>query len=137
MSNSEDLIALDLTDDESAVLRAGLDAWGGPARATQEIAVAIGFRDQGDLLAEGDRIRIALETRQPLSPLDWARAVLATEIAFASQLVGSGEDWEVTTGFSDADTIRILRQIQRNLPRRVYAVVRSELGTKPPGQRPS
>jgi hypothetical protein len=137
MSNSEDLIALDLTDDESAVLRAGLDAWGGPARATQEIAVAIGFRDQGDLLAEGDRIRIALETRQPLSPLDWARAVLATEIAFASQVVGSGEDWEITTGFSDADTIRILRQIQRNLPRRVYVVVHGELGTEPPGQRPT
>ena|SRR5438105_2822021 len=137
MSNSEDLIALDLTDDESAVLRAGLDAWGGPARATQEIAVAIGFRDNADLLAEGDRIRIALETRQPLSPLDWARAVLATEIAFASQLVGSGEDWEITTGFSDANTIRILRQMQRNLPGRVHVAVRSELGTEPPGQRPS
>jgi hypothetical protein len=136
VSSSEHLIAIDLTDDQRAVLRAGLVEWGGPARVTQELAVAMGFRDQDDPFAEGDRIRIALEARQPLSPLDWARMVPATEIVFASQLVGSGWDWSITTGFTDADTIRILREVQRGLPRSVVAAVGSEFGTKPPGQPP-
>ena len=130
----DSLIAIDLTDDERAVLRAGLVEWGGPARVTQEFAVAMGFRDQDDLFSEGDRIRVDLEADRPLSPFDWARIVLATEVVFASNLVGSGWDWSITTGFSDCDTIRILREIQRKLPRAVVAVIGSELGTKPPGQ---
>ena len=101
----DEFIAIDLTDDERAVLRAGLVEWGGPARVTQEFAVAMGFRDQDDLFAEGDRIRVDLEAERPLSPFDWARMVLATEVVFASNLVGSGWDWSSTTGFSDGDTI--------------------------------
>jgi len=55
MGEAADLIAIDLTDDERAVLRAGLVEWGGPARVTQELAIAMGFRDQDNLIAEGDR----------------------------------------------------------------------------------
>ena len=129
-----ELIAIDLTDEERSVLRAGLVEWGGPARVTQELAVGMGFRDQEDLFRQGNRIRIDLEAGRPLSPLDWARTVLATEIVFASNLVGSGRDWSLTTGISDVDTLRILREIQRKLPRSVVSVVGTELGTKPPGQ---
>jgi hypothetical protein len=32
-------------------------------------------------------------------------------------VVGSGLDWRLTTGFSDAETIGIIRQLQRKLPR--------------------
>ena len=42
-------IQLDVTDREGGILRAGLVEWGGPARVTQELAVAMGFRDQEDL----------------------------------------------------------------------------------------
>lgn len=110
--------------------------WGGPARVTQELAFAMGFRDQAELFSEGDRIIDLLEQRQPLTALDWARTVLATEIVFASSLVGSGWDWSITTGFSDADTIKLLRGVQRKLPRPVREVIGTEFGTKPPGQPP-
>jgi hypothetical protein len=130
----DDVIAIDLTADERAVLRAGLVEWGGPARVTEEFAVAMGFRDQADLFRQADRIIDEIEAAQPLSPVDWARTVLATEIVFASNLIGSGWDWAITTGFSDSDTLRILREIQRKLPHRVVAVIGSEIGTKPPGQ---
>jgi hypothetical protein len=63
-------IGLELTDDERAVLRAGLVEWGGPARVTEELAFAMGFRDQADLFSEGDRITHRLERMEPLSSLD-------------------------------------------------------------------
>jgi len=98
------------------------------------MAVAMGFRDQADLFLEGDRIIDVLEARQPMTPLDWARTVLATEVVFASQLIGSGHDWSITTGLEDGETLKLLRGIQRKLPRSVVAVIGTDLGTKPPGQ---
>ncbi len=127
-------IQLDLSDREIEVLRSGLVEWGGPARVTQELAVAMGFEDQADLFRDGDRLIEALQAREPLSALDWARTILATEIVFASNLVGSGRDWAITTGLSDAETLASLREIQRKVPRAVYAVFGRELGTRPPGQ---
>ena len=127
---------MDLTDEEWAVLRAGLVEWGGPARVTEEFAVAIGFRSQADLFAQADRIIEDLQAHRPLYPVDWARTVLATEIVFISDLIGSGRDWSITTGFTDADTLRIIREIQRKLPRAVVCLIGSSIGTKPPGQPP-
>ncbi|MEU7874785.1 hypothetical protein [Dactylosporangium sp. NPDC049140] len=34
-----------------------------------------------------------------------------------SDVVGSGLDWRFTSGFSDAETIEVLRGLQRKLPR--------------------
>lgn len=127
-------IHLDLTDLERAILRSGLVEWGGPANVTEELAVAMGFRNQADLFKEGDRLIDALEAREPMSPFDWARTILATEIVFSSNLVGSGRDWSITTGFSDAETLANLRKVQRKVPRSIYAVFGRELGTRPPGQ---
>jgi hypothetical protein len=41
---------------------------------------------------EADRIRLALIERGPMSTSDWARALVATEIAFASSYHGAGGD---------------------------------------------
>jgi hypothetical protein len=101
----------------------------------QQLAVAIGFRDQADLFLEGGRIDDAPEGSKPLSPSDRARTVLATETVFASNLVGSGHDWSITTGFPDTETLRLLRAIQRKSPRSVIAVTGTERGTKPPANR--
>jgi hypothetical protein len=127
-------IQLELTESERSILRSGIVEWGGPARVTQELAVAMGFHDQADLFHEGDRLIAAIEAAEPMTPLDWARTLLATEIVFASNLVGSGRDWSITTGFSDAETLASLREIQRKVPRAVYAVFGRELGTRPPGK---
>lgn len=42
--------------------------------------------------------------------------MLAIEIVFVSDVVGSGLDWRFTSGLSDAKTIEILRSLQRKLP---------------------
>lgn len=57
----------------------------------------------------------SIADERPLSRADWTRALLATEVVFASDVVGSGVDWSTTTDFSDIETIQALRLIQRNL----------------------
>lgn len=126
--------ALNLSRDERELLRCGLLEWAGPARGTEEFAVAMGFSGLEDLLQDGKRIRSLLATGKSLEPIDWARALLATEVSFASDVVGSGHDWSITTGFSDEETIRILRSIQRKLARTVLPLIGNSLGSRPKNQ---
>ena len=112
-----DEIEIELDDTERFVLRWGLIDWGGPARCTEEMAVAMGFRSVSDPFAESDRLTAAIAAGAGLTRLDWTRALLATEICFASDVVGSGLDWQTTSGLSDTDTLTTLRRIQRELRR--------------------
>lgn len=78
---------------------------------------------------DGERLLRSLEAGEPLTALDWCRAVLATEIVFASNLMGSGHDWMFTTGLSDERSIVLLRQIQRKLPSEVHSLIGTGFGT--------
>lgn len=115
MANPEEIIHADLTDAERFVLNQGLAAWGGPAQCTEAMARAMGFRDVADLFDEGGRIVRDLHARRPLSRRDWTRALPATEIVFASDVLGSGTEWPATTGLDDRDTLQTLRGIQYKL----------------------
>jgi hypothetical protein len=114
MDHSEP-IDVKLTADETRLLTAGLVEWAGPARCTEALARAMGFTDVEDLFRQSDRLIPALRNAQPLARRDWTRALLATEIVFASEVVGSGWDWQSTVGWSDETTIEVLRQLQRKL----------------------
>ena len=108
-------IAVHLSEDEIDLLRSGLGEWGGPAHATDELAVAMGFKGVDDLHVQARRLRAALAGSIPLTVVDWTRALAATEVAFASEVLGSGLDWTSTVGLSDEATIQLLRQLQRKL----------------------
>ena len=110
-----DRVEIALTGDERRLLRSGVREWGGPARCTDAFAVAMGFADTADLLAQAPRLSAALRDAEPLSDTDWRRAVLMTEVVFASDQVGSGLDWETTTGIDDMTALRTLRAVQRKL----------------------
>ena len=75
------------------------------------MAIALGFRGVSDLLKEGQRIAEELRDGRALTREDWRRALLATEVVFASNVVGSGLDWVTTTGLNDDDTLRTLRSV--------------------------
>jgi hypothetical protein len=125
-------LPVNLTEEEREVLLKGLMEWNGPARPTVEFAIAMGFTSATTLPAECLRIYAALDRGDSLVPLDWARALLATEVAFASAVVGSGHQWSTTTGLKDDVTIGILRAVQRKLVRTVVApVIGNGLGTTP------
>jgi len=110
-----DMLSPNLTDDERRLLWCGLVEWGGPARCTDEMAVAIGFRSVQDLFDSRDRLIGDIESGEPLAASDWLRVLLATEIVFASNAIGSGLDWSITTSLSDEDSLLLLRSIQRKL----------------------
>ena len=110
--DSDSLITIPLAEDELELLRTGLSEWGGPARCTAALAVAMGFDSVEHLLAEGRRLRYELAAGSRLTREDWIRSVVATEIVFVSDVYGSGSDWHSTTGLSDEATIRLLRVVQ-------------------------
>jgi len=116
---------LDISEREVEMLGQGLLHFGGPAHATEEFATAMGFKGAERMPEECMEIRRKLEGSEALSARDWTRALLALEICFASELMGVGYEWSTVTGFSDSETIRILRSIQRKLVRIAVSVVRS------------
>ena len=113
----EELLRIELTDRERVLLRAGLLEWTGPARPSEPLAIAMGFDGLEGLRADVKRLRMALEDDDELSRADWQRVLIATEIVFVSDVVGSGLDWRLTTGVPDAEAIELLRGLQRKLPR--------------------
>lgn len=120
----------DLDDDERYLLRCGLNEWGGPARCTEELAVAMGFDSVNNMFSEQRRLIDAIDSASALSRLDWLRVVLATEIVFASNLVGSGMDWSITTGLSDEHSLATLRSVQRKVTRELRGLIGDGVGTR-------
>lgn len=131
-----DAFSIDLDADERRLLRSGVLEWGGPARCTEEMAIAVGFESVQDIFDQTDRLRDALATGGPLTYIDWSRVVLATEVVFASDVMGSGHDWSITTGISDADTIVLLRQVQSKVTRAAGRRLGEGIGTRFGGPLP-
>ena len=110
------VVSVDLTDEERKLLAWGLNEWRGPARCTEEMAVAMGFVNHADLMACDPLIDV-VRSGKPLSTFDWRRVVLAVEVVFASSVVGSGSEWHITVGIGDEETILLLRSIQEKVTR--------------------
>lgn len=109
---------LPLTDDERYLLVRGLVDWDqiGPARATDPIAQAIGFSSADDLCEAGQALADAIRASKPLSGPDWVRALAAAEIAFASDVLGTGpEEWTIINGRAEAHWFEVLRTLQSKL----------------------
>ncbi|MGW2818941.1 hypothetical protein [Streptomyces sp. NPDC001415] len=128
---SEDAVAAGklLAEDEIAILRRALLEWCGPARCSDQLAVGMGFTDAQHLVDQCLALRSALASDEPIAPVEWARVLLAVEIVFASDLMGSGVEWPTTTGLDDESTITALRVIQRKLAR----TIRPYYGKTPSG----
>jgi hypothetical protein len=109
------VVEFELTDEERLLLKRGLAEWGGPAYCTDALAVAMGFDSVADLAVQRDRLLRLLDAGAALSRWDWTRTLLATEIVFASDVVGLGVEWPTTTGLSDAGSLEVLRGLQRKL----------------------
>lgn len=109
-------IAIDLTDEQRQVLIHGLRQWGGPAHGTDALSRALGWDGVADQREQSRRLCETLAEGQPLSARDWTRILLTTEVAFASDVVGAGTEWQTVTGLDDVATLRALRTLQTTLP---------------------
>jgi hypothetical protein len=110
-------VLVPLDDMELRFLRAALLDWGGPARPTERLAVAMGFSGADSLSREAWALWERIEAGDALTAGECRQVLLAVEIVFASDVVGSGLDWRITSGIADEDSITILRGLQRKLPR--------------------
>jgi hypothetical protein len=106
-----------LDDGERQFLRAALLDWSGPARPTDELAAAMGFSSAESLSGEAWALWGRIEAGETLTTDDWRQVLLAVEIVFVSDVVGSGLDFRITSGIPDEEAIKILRSLQRRLAR--------------------
>ena len=110
-----ELIDIELTDEERMLLSQGLNEYGGPIRNQLVMVRALGLPDRASFDALVDRLHTAISRTDPLSRLDWARAVFLTEVSWASNLVGSGLDF--ATSVRDENAAPLMRSIQRKVGR--------------------
>jgi hypothetical protein len=112
----DDAVAVELNEMETRLLCYGLIDWGGPSRCPEAMARALGFKDVDDLQVEGDRIAHDIGAGRPLTRRDWSRALLSAEVTFGNDLIGTGSEWTVIQGGSDAEWLATLRRLRRKLP---------------------
>ena len=103
-------VAIDLTDDERLFMFHCLNEWLGPARGAPLLLPVFGVPTTDEFSDMAQRLRDAMRNGEPLSDLDWARALLLTEISWGSQLLGAGID--SATNFRDEIGVGLLRSIQ-------------------------
>jgi hypothetical protein len=97
------------------LLRDGVAYWIGPIEASDEVAALMGCRNASAMTEEMRHLDSALGEGHPLTTRDVMRALLATELAWASALYGDPTDWENITGRTDEETLGLLRQLQATL----------------------
>ena len=110
---SEALAAVDLSDDERRLLLAGLMEYGGPAAGARVLASLVGVESVDEFLRLTDRLSASIRGGEPLSDLDWARALVLTEISWASDILGAAGEFGST--MSDGRALAALRTLQRKL----------------------
>jgi hypothetical protein len=111
------MVPVDLDSEEREMLVCGLNDWGGPAHGSDALAVAMGFESIDHVGAEAPALVRAIQEGCSLSVRDWTRALVATEFAFVSVVLGTGvSEWSTINGGSEEKWFGVLRRLQRKLP---------------------
>ena len=115
MTGSSELVAVDLTDDERDFIRQAMHQWESSASRQpfpfQVLALST-WEGFGKLTL---RLERAVTDGEALTNLDWAQVLFLTEVTGASDLIGSGLDFDVVTSFSDTGAVTLLRGLQRKI----------------------
>jgi hypothetical protein len=91
----------------------GLNEYFGPARGAPLLTPMLGLSNTDEFYALVRQLRESMANNEPLSDLDWVRALLLTESCWASQVLGAGLDF--ATNFRDEEAAPLLRSIQRKV----------------------
>jgi hypothetical protein len=107
------LVEIDLTDEERELIFIALNEYGGSAKdAYKLLCPVLGQSSEDEWYQLTTRLRDAIKSKEPLSDLDWARALFLTEISFGSNLVGSGLDFGPA---ADEYWLGVLRSLQHKV----------------------
>lgn len=111
-----ELVAIDLTDEERKLMVLALNEFGGTAQHTYQLLCPLLSQSNSDGWARlVNRLISSIKNKEPLSDLDWARAMFLTDISFGSTLVGSGLRFGRS---ADQYWFPILRSIQEKVSSR-------------------
>jgi hypothetical protein len=109
-----ELVTIALTDDERQLVVLSLNEYFGAARKGWPLLIPLlGLSTPDEFRVLVHHLMDALEHKEPLPDLDWARALLLTEICWASDLLGAGI--EFATNIRDEKATPLLRSIQRKI----------------------
>ncbi|GAA2590883.1 hypothetical protein GCM10010435_81980 [Winogradskya consettensis] len=111
-----------LTRAERELLRAGVTEWERSEGDRDETARLLGYGDRPEMQSDVVRLAGLPASDRPVSRRDFRRLLLATELAFASETLGWARDWEADTGYTDHDTVTVLRGLQERVAGIVYGV---------------
>lgn len=117
MSSTADaeVVSIDLTGDERDFVYWALTHWGTGLATYKPLPMTIlGIADADRFRALTERLATAVRAGEPLTDLDWARALFLTELSFGSDLAGAGVEF-CYVSHSDQDGIKLLRSIQRKI----------------------
>ncbi|MBW0018700.1 MAG: hypothetical protein JO236_14310 [Mycobacterium sp.] len=108
-----ELVAIELTDEERKLIVLALNEYAGTAQHTYRLLCPVlGWSTKHDWFQLINRLTSSIENKEPLSDLDWARAMFLTDISFGSTLVGSG--LRFGRG-ADAYWFQVLRSLQEKV----------------------
>jgi hypothetical protein len=107
-----DEIYIDLDQAERRMMVLALNEYSGLAKKGSELLPpVVGRSNDKDWSRYYIRLLNTIEIAEPLTDLNWARALFLTEASFGSELVGAGSEWDI--GQSGDDTnIPALRSLQ-------------------------
>lgn len=108
-------VYIELADFERTMMVLGLNEYFGLAQQGPELLTpVVGQSTADEFLTYQMHLLETIKMAEPLTDLDWARALFLTEASFGSELVGAGFEWDI--GQSGDDTnIPALRSIQNKI----------------------
>lgn len=113
MTASDDRIDISLDDAERKLLVLALNEFGGPAKQSFEVLPPlVGMSSYGECAKYVFALMEAVDRNEPLTDLDWARALFLTEVSFGSSLVASGRRFGPR---ADEYWILVLRTLQAKI----------------------
>jgi hypothetical protein len=109
-------VAIDLTDQERELMGLALNEYAGTAQHTYRLlGPVLGQSTKHQWYQLTTRLKRDIDSKEPLSDLDWARAMCLTDTSFGSTLVGSGLRFGRA---ADEYWFPILRSIQEKISSR-------------------
>jgi len=115
MTDSSELVAVDLTERERKFIWEALHQWVWSASGKPFPFQVLGLSKWDEFDELTARLACSVTDKQPLTTLDWARVLYLTECSWASSLVGAALDFSIVTGFSDTEGLTLLRGLQRKI----------------------
>ncbi|MEU4840915.1 hypothetical protein [Nocardia testacea] len=104
-----------LSPREHEFLDSALASYTGVSTSAPIPVRAFGFDDRDLFDTEVGRLRHAVAEGLTLNDLDTARVLFLSELAFGSDLLGAGVEFQLVSPMRDDEAIVILRQLQRKL----------------------